>query len=495
MKKSRLFQKGILLGMLFVFSCTHTEPRNKGTHNQEGNYQGGPSPALGNGTPPAPPEGGFSGTKPPDGFGKQPPMAQGNPGGAPGTPGPMPQQMANKNTIIKLITAVLTVTTKDYYLENTTITSSKANTSALYFRNSSKGILRNLNLQKIGGNTTSEEGSNFFGLNAVLLGTEESEVQVENSQIFSNADGANAVFATGIGTKISLKGVKVETTMNSSRGVDATEGGYIEGTGLVISTRGAHSAGIATDRGRGIIQISESVVETRGEGSPGIYSTGTIEVKNSRLVAYGSEGAVVEGKNSIKLEEVELIGHKKAGVMLYQSFSGDAEQGIAQFSMIGGQLEAKEGPLFYVTNTEAQVYLENVQLTGTSGILIKAGSDRWGIPGKNGGNVIMTVKDQEMEGLIIAEKGSSILIRLTGKSQFKGSIQGAAIDLEASSLWEVTGDSEVRYFGSINSFTDLQSRIQNKGYTIKYDALDTHNKYLAGKTYQLAGGGTLTPNK
>ncbi|MCX7949623.1 MAG: hypothetical protein N2509_05870, partial [Treponemataceae bacterium] len=103
--------------------------------------------------------------------------------------------------------------------------------------------------------------------------------------------------------------------------------------------------------------------------------------------------------------------------------------------------------------------------------------------------------DQEMEGLIMAEEGSSILIKLTGKSQFKGSIQGAAIDLEASSLWEVTGDSEVRHFGSINSITALQSRLQDKGYTIRYDTLDNHNKYLAGKTYQLAGGGILTPDK
>lgn len=477
----------MLLGILFVFSCTHTEPRNQGAYDKEGNYQGGPPPAFGNGTPPAPP----------DGSGKQPPMAHGNSGGSPGSmpPGPMPQQMADKSTIGKLITAVLTVTTKDYSLENTTITSSRANTSAIYFRNSSKGTLRNLILQKKGGDTTSEEGSNFFGLNAVLLGTEKSEVQVENSQIFSQADGANAVFANGTGTKIYLKGVKIETIMNSSRGVDATEGGYIEGTGLIISTQGAHSAGIATDRGRGTIQISESIVETHGEGSPGIYSTGTIEVKNSRLVAYGSEGAVVEGKNSIKLEEVELIGHKKAGVMLYQSFSGDAEEGIAQFSMRGGQLETKEGPLFYVTNTEAQVYLENVHLTGAAGILIQAGSDRWGIPGKNGGNVTVTVKDQELEGLIVAEKGSSILIKLTGGSHLKGTLQGAAIDLETSCLWEVTGDSEVRYFGSITSLSDLQSRIQDKGYTIKYDALDTHNKYLAGKTYQLPGGGTLTPNK
>ncbi|MCX7655288.1 MAG: hypothetical protein N2Z76_02050, partial [Treponemataceae bacterium] len=100
MKKLTLFQKGISLGILLVFSCTHTEPRNKGPDEQERNYQGGPPPAFGSGTP----------QTPPDGAGKQPPMAGGNPGGGPGNipPGPMPQQMVDKNTIVKLITAVLT---------------------------------------------------------------------------------------------------------------------------------------------------------------------------------------------------------------------------------------------------------------------------------------------------------------------------------------------------------------------------------------------------
>lgn len=66
-----------------------------------------------------------------------------------------------------------------------------------------------------------------------------------------------------------------------------------------------------------------------------------------------SEGAVIEGKNSISLtdcslegamDESRLMGPKTIqeentqGIMIYQSMSGDAEEGKSTFSMVGDPL-------------------------------------------------------------------------------------------------------------------------------------------------------------
>ena len=74
-------------------------------------------------------------------------------------------------------------------------------------------------------------------------------------------------------------------------------------------------------------------LSTEGAGSPLIYSTGEISVSKTKGIATGAQMVVVEGKNTANVfENSELkcngIGNRKnidaCGVMLYQSFSGDA---------------------------------------------------------------------------------------------------------------------------------------------------------------------------
>jgi hypothetical protein len=117
---------------------------------------------------------------------------------------------------------------------------------------------------------------------------------------------------------------------------------------------------------------------TAGDDSPGIYSTGNITVSNATLLSTGSEAAVIEGKNSISLNNVTLSGMKKCGAMLYQSFSGDADVETSSFTMNGGSLKDEVGPLFYITNTQSIIELKDANLTAASGTLLRANADRWG---------------------------------------------------------------------------------------------------------------------
>lgn len=80
---------------------------------------------------------------------------------------------------------------------------------------------------------------------------------------------------------------------------------------------------------------------SNGTGSPAIYSTADITVNNATLTANGSEAICIEGLNTIRLFDCDLTGNMPTNaqndcdwnVILYQSMSGDSEQGNATFEM------------------------------------------------------------------------------------------------------------------------------------------------------------------
>ena len=222
------------------------------------------------------------------------------------------------------------------------------------------------------GNTSNDGNSNFRGQNAVVLGIEGSQTSIKNSNITSSSIGSNAVFAT----------------------------------------EGAHSATLATDRGEGTITAEAAKLITSGEGSPVIYSTGNIMVNNVNGIANNSEIGVVEGKNSITLTNSNVTGYKDNGFMLYQSFSGDAESGIAR---------------------------------------LKAAADsRWGKTGENGSHITLRASNQELSGNIMADSISTIALNMTNKSSLVGAVntdntdKEVTVKLSKDSSWTLTGDSYVK---------------------------------------------------
>ena len=128
-----------------------------------------------------------------------------------------------------------------------------------------------------------------------------SQINIKGSNITSNSNGSNAVFATGEGSVINVENTNIHTKSDSSRGLDATYKGTVNGKNLTITTEGAHSATLATDRGEGTITAEAAKLTTSGEGSPIIYSTGNITADYITGKAKNSEIGVVEGKNSITL--------------------------------------------------------------------------------------------------------------------------------------------------------------------------------------------------
>lgn len=240
----------------------------------------------------------------------------------------------------------------------------------------------------------------------------------------------------------------------------AAGGGFIEVFNSDIETKGNSSAAIRSDKGGGSIFVDGGNYKANGYGSPAIYSTAEIIVKNAVLTATNSEAVVVEGKNSVALFNCNVSGNmvknnveNLQNIMIYQSMSGDADMGRSSFVMEGGTLTSYSGDMIYVTNTSCDIKLTAVDLALSNNALLKvSGNDArngWGRVGDNGGDCNFTATNQELKGDIIVDKISSLKLLLDNNTRFTGSIntqnQGGAIHLKLdnNSQWVLTSDSYV----------------------------------------------------
>ena len=250
----------------------------------------------------------------------------------------------------------------------------------------------------------------FYGTNsAVVVVGEGSSASINGATITSSVSGANAVVATNGGTAVVAK-TTINTTRDNSRGLHATYGGTINADSTTISTLGGSCAALATDRGAGTVVAANMKLSTAGAGSPLIYSTGAITVTNSTGTATGAQIAVVEGKNSINLQGCEFAANgngnrnnvDNAGVMIYQSMSGDASVGTGSFTATDSTLTVLSSssvynttPFFFVTNTDATIDLtgSTISFASAQPFISAVGTSEWGKSGSNGGKVTVSLSD------------------------------------------------------------------------------------------------------
>ncbi len=396
---------------------------------------------------------------------------------------------------------------------NTNLTSEIAETSkadeSVFLANDGKSYsVKKSTFLKKGGDSSNDGQSNFYGLNGGLVAQNASSLSLENVTVQTKADGANAVFSTGEGSKVTAKNLTIRTERNSSRGLDATYGGFISAEKVDIQTKGAHSAAFATDRGEGTVIVNGGKAETSVEGSPVIYSTGDIRISNLSGKAKGAQIACIEGKNSILVEKSKLEGGISAkrdevnsGVMLYQSMSGDANLGTATFTAKDSVLKNNsDGPFFYVTNTQAVVNLTSTKLTGKTDELLRAAGNNssrgWGRPGANGGKVVLNAEKQILTGSISADSISSIEVNLKDGAKFTGSINNGkkegSVSLNLAKKADVTLDGD-SYIDAFSDEDEKLTNIKSDGHNIYYNKDNEKNAWLGGKTFILAGGGKLAP--
>ena len=343
--------------------------------------------------------------------------------------------------------------------------------------------LEGITVDKSAGATSNTENGDFYGVNAALLATNGATVTITNATVTSSAQNGNGVFSYGSGTTVNISDSTITTTADNSGGIQTTGGGTTNAENLTVETSGNSSAAIRSDRGGGTVKVTGGVYTSGGYNSPAVYSTADITVKNAVLTANRSEALVIEGKNSIVLENCTVSGNMSDtqgassdenvhNVMIYQSMSGDADVGTSVFSMTGGSLTAKNGDMFYITNTHCILTLSGVTLRNedADGALLRvvgnSASHGWGSAGSNGAQAEFTANAQTLEGDIIVDSISTLELTLTGGSSLTGTVnivenaQGgaaagsnAAVTIDSGCTWTLTGDcviSSLVNSGTIN---------------------------------------------
>ena len=337
----------------------------------------------------------------------------------------------------------------------------------------------NVEVIKTGDSDQGDE-ADFYGDNAAVIATDGATLNLSEIVVDTDGTHANAVYSYGEGTTVNITDSYITTAGNCSGGLMTTGGGTMNASNLTIETSGNSSAAIRSDRGGGTVTVTGGNYSTSGTGSPVIYSTADISVSDANLTSTASQGVVVEGDNSVSLDNVTLNADNNTknsdnsdyyqAVMIYQSMSGDADEGEASFSMVDSSLNNANGDIFFITNTVASINLENSEIVNNGdGILLRASTAGWGSEGSNGGHVNMYTKDQSLDGDMIVDEVSELNLYLQSGSSYTGAINtdGAAgsvyVELTDGATWTLTGDSY------ITSLTCDADSIDLNGYTLYVD--------------------------
>ena len=302
--------------------------------------------------------------------------------------------------------------------------------------------------------------ADFYGENAAVFAANGGTLTLKDMVVKTDGTHANAVFSYGEGTTVNIANAYIETSGNCSGGLMTTGGGTMNAENLTINTSGNSSAAIRSDRGGGTVNVTGGNYTTSGTGSPVIYSTADITVSDAIMTSTASQGVVVEGKNSVTLNNVNLTAdnNKKnsdkssryQAVMIYQSMSGDAAEGVSRFAMNGGTLTNQNGDVFFVNNTATEITLKNAQITNNgNGVFLRAAAAGWGNEGSNGGQVTLNASNQIINGDMIVDSVSHLNLYLSNNASFTGAINSSGqdgevyVEIEDGSTWTLTGDSYI----------------------------------------------------
>lgn len=419
----------------------------------------------------------------------EPPQGQGGmPDGnsVPGADGGMQKPGQNSSNVTYKANEEIT---KDEELSNVEYSSTSTDENALLASGNIKVSASNIKVTK-SGDSDGGDNSNFYGNNSAILAKDGANLNIKNATVTTTANGANGVFSYGGSattnnsssdkTTVTISDSSITTTGDNAGGIMTTGGGTTNASNLTINTSGTSSAAIRSDRGGGTVNVEKGTYGTTGQGSPTVYSTANISVKDATLVAKASEGVVIEGANTVTLENCNLTDSNTKlngqsttykNIFLYQSMSGDASNGTASFTAKNSSITTNQGDSFYITNTTATIKLENNTIVNndSTGNFLRAQKDSWGKSGSNGGNVTLKMTKQTANGNIVIDSISTLDMEMSESSYYEGTINSAneaksiTLKLDGTSKIKLTGDS---YVTSLNDADQTYNNIDFNGYKL-----------------------------
>ena len=356
-------------------------------------------------------------------------------------------------------------------LTDMTLSSTESDQSVVYNTNVNFISLKNSNINKESGDSSKIEDSELYGVNAAIL-NQEGNINIVGGQITSKPKGSVGLFLTN-GANGVIKEMSITTSGDSSSGIVSTYDGIVNAQIVTINTNGANSHALSVnEKGLRILCEDRCTLNTKGQGSHLIYlkgeQSGSVEAKNSIGTSENAKIAVIDGTNNFSLNDnsnFKCSGapndkeNEQCAIMLYQSgnkyhLANSFNCKDSTFEILESSKYYSTSPIFFITNNQAAVTLENCNIKyGSDKFMVIKATDKWGEKGSNGGTAILTLTNQNIEGDLITDADSSLSIILKN-SNIKGKINPTntakfvTIVLDRTSSITITGNS---YCTSINN--------------------------------------------
>lgn len=391
-------------------------------------------------------------------------------------------------------------------LSDQTITSSASDESAVYITESIS--IKNSNINKDSGDSTKMEDSELYGVNSAVL-VQGGNLVITGGQITSKAKGANALYSTNDGV-IVTSGTTITSTGSSISTLCASFEGSIHIQSSTVTSNGDSSPlALIEEEGSGIV-FTDSTISSDGEGSDLAMGKsqeyGSIRFVNTKGNAEKSRIGTIDGKSALVIEnqsEIKCSGSSignnvgECAILLYQSGSkfnsgNSFSCKDSTFGILESSTFYSTATMFFVSNTGANIQLTNCQLSYGSNTFIKvAAMEQWGEKGSNGGDAVIQLTNQNIEGDFLVDGDSKLYINLI-KSNIKGKINPAntgkivSITIDRYSTITITGNS---YCLMITNEIQDGSNLINGTYTwtIGTPIIDNYAKGIFGNKLIIAG--------
>ena len=369
---------------------------------------------------------------------------------------------------------------------NQTYTATGIDQSAVFILNSGHLTLTSCTMSKTG-DASNVNNSSQYGINAGVLSNTAGVIIIIGGTVTTNASGGNGLFATGSGSSITMSNGTINANGSNAHGVDVTYTGTIILNNVNVTSTGPSSSAIATDFGGGTVTVTGGTIiaaDTAADShSAGIYSTGVITVNSAIVKSLGDCGGVIDGANSIILNNTALYGLVE-GIKTWHTAPAS---GTAYVTISGGSLTVTAGDGFYLTGGA----LTNFTISGGTVFSIASGK-LINVTGSS--TAILSLNGETVSGNLRSESTSTLNVSLLNGTALTGDARYAALAMDSTSVWNVTANSILTTISDASKISGLNvTNIIGNGHNVHYDSTLSGNSYLHALTYNLVNGGYLTP--
>lgn len=308
------------------------------------------------------------------------------------------------------------------------------------------------------GNSTNLDNTMRYGINAAILGTPGSTINVLGTVLNTNAVGAPAVAVSGENATASVTDSDVTALGDSSPLFMALDHGSVSVSNGLQKTL-ANSSPIFYVDANGSVTADSSVTETNGLASPTLLNAGTFNGSRLSMASNTSSAAVlIPGSKTtlancaITMNGLDSDSGMEGAFVARTDGRWEKAQGLTEltlnscsFSYIG-RADHPNGAAFAVRDSDFVLNMNaSMQLTGFT-TLVQAERSK----------VTINAVTQVVYGNINGDENSEVNITLTGASGLGGSINSdqrmktAVLHMDASSTLALSSDIYLTEFVNEN---------------------------------------------